>query len=146
MLFRSKPFLYPANFSSAAHVSIGGHYDRSIYQNVCDILRIIAEFNNAVDSTKYDPFKNSKDYMDIFLGSGTTHIHQNFAGFIHEYCMQYKDEVKLLELCKEEILPYVANDYNYPELNKLQQKLQKIINNLNSKPKGVGAAAFNIHD
>ena len=49
-------------------------------------------------------------------------------------------------LFRSEILPYIVNDTNYDAFDELQEQLQKIITNLNSKPRGAGAAAFNIHD
>jgi hypothetical protein len=136
-------FTYPLPIINSLPFST--HYSRSIYQNVCDILRIVAQFNKP--ATSWSAFHNSKEYIDIFDGRASiTDIHRNFAGFIHEYCIEFKNEITLLELCKDKILPYIINDKNEVEVNNLISKLDKIIQNLKKQPSGAAAAAFNIHD
>ena len=100
--FRGSP-IYPEDFDSHANpIGLPKKYHRSIYDNMCDIIRIYAEYPK---DEKKESFLQSKKYIDALytsvMANDTANIHDKFTEKTLEFCTKYTTELDLFDLCEE---------------------------------------------
>ena len=113
---------YPADFTSDNHSTLKDKYERSIYDNMCDIIRIYAEYKDKGKGkdkgTKKETFLNSKEYIDALytsdMSKDTANIHGKFTEKTLEFCKEYKTELELFDLCGD-IVKYLRHPYPVPK-------------------------------
>ena len=108
--------IYPEDFDSQPNpFGLPNKFNRSIYENMCDIIRVYAEYK---DNRQTETFLDSTEYIDALytsdISKDTNGIHTKFTEKTLEFCTKYRSELDLFDLCGD-IVKYLRHPYPVPK-------------------------------
>jgi len=112
----------PYTDSSPLGTIVPNRYIRTIYQNVIDILSVLAQYKKPVAQRGFD---SSTDYVSKWYTNSVDALHHNFTIYTAEYCCKYKNELELLKHCKK-IVKYIENFENSARCGEIISELDII--------------------